>query len=226
MRKVVVAEYLSLDGVVEDPGRIGAFEHRGWIIPYYDDELAAYMLDQLLASDALLLGRTTYEGFLTTWPSRAGDPIADRMNSLPKMVASTTLAEPLAWNASLLSDDVAEEVRKLKQQPGRDLLIYGSQTLVHTLMQRDLIDVFQLMIVPLFLGSGKRFFDEGRDPTTLSLTDARTTGAGVVMLTYRRTANDGHHRSTAVDGIGGDWWSGRTRSSGPEVIGSRALSPP
>jgi dihydrofolate reductase len=219
MRQVVVAEYLSLDGVGEDPGRIGGFERRGWIIPYHDDELAAYMLDQLLASDALLLGRTTYEGFVTTWPARSGDPIADRMNSLPKFVASTTLKEPLEWNATPLSGDVADEVRKLKQQPGQNLLIYGSQTLVHTLMQRDLIDVYQLMFVPLFIGSGKRFFNDGRDPTTLSLTDVRTTGAGVVMLTYQRAANDAD-RSTAVEGTTGDWWLRRQPVSG----GSRALN--
>jgi dihydrofolate reductase len=181
------------------------------MIPYHDDELAAYMLDQLLASDALLLGRTTYEGFVSVWPARSGDPIADRMNSLPKLVASTTLNEPLEWNATLLSGDVADEVQELKQQPGQNLLIYGSQTLVHTLMQRDLIDVYQLMVVPVVLGGGKRFFNDG--PTTLSLADVRTTGAGVVMLTYRRAANDSD-RSTAVDEINGDWWLRRQRVGG------------
>jgi dihydrofolate reductase len=211
MRRIVAAEYLSLDGVGEDPGRLGAFERRGWIVPYYDEELAEYMSDQLFASDALLLGRTTFEGFVSVWPARSGDPIADKMNSLPKFVASTTLDEPLEWNATLLSGDVADEVQSLKQQPGRNLLIYGSRTLVHTLMQRDLIDAFQMMVVPRFLGSGKRFFGEGRDTTPLSLTDVRTTGAGVVILTYERAANDGD-RSTTADGVAGDWWLRRGRA--------------
>ena len=205
MRQVVAAEYLSLDGVGEGPGRIGAFERRGWIIPYYDEELAAYMFDQLAGSDALLLGRTTYEGFVTVWPARSGDPIGDRMNSLPKFVVSTTLKGPLEWNAKLLEGDVAEEVRKLKQQNGGNILIYGSGTLVQTLMRLDLIDTLQIMLVPLVLGSGERFFRDGRDPTTLSLTDVRTTGTGVVMLTYQRPPSDGG-RSTSEGAIGGDWW--------------------
>lgn len=205
MRQIVAAEYLSLDGVGEDPGRIGGFERRGWIIPYYDEELAQYMSDQLSASDALLLGRTTYEGFVTVWPARSGDPIADMMNSLPKFVASTTLNEPLEWNATLLEGDVAEEVRKLKQQPGRNILIYGSGTLVRTLMQLDLIDTYQLMLVPVALGSGERFFRDGHDPTTLSLTDVKMTGAGVVMLTYQRPPNN-RDRSASAEAITGDWW--------------------
>ena len=205
MRQVVAAEYLSLDGVGEDPGRIGAFERRGWIIPYYDDELAAYMSDQLFAADALLLGRTTYEGFVRVWPSRSGDPIGDSMNSLPKLVASTTLTEPLAWNARLLRGDVTDEVRKLKRRPGGNILIYGSGTLVDTLMQHGVIDTFQLMIVPVALGSGERFFRDGHDPTTLSLTDVKTTRAGVVMLTYQRPPDDGE-RSASAEAMSGDWW--------------------
>ena len=208
MRQLVAAEYLSIDGVAEDPGRLGTFEHRGWIIPYYDDELATYMSDQVFAADALLLGRTTYEGFVSVWPARSGDPIADRMNSLPKLVASTTLSEPLEWNATLLEGDVSDEVRKLKQQPGRNILIYGSATLVHTLMQLDLIDALQIMLIPVVLGSGERLFRDRLDPTALSLTDVRTTGAGVVMLTYQRPPNDGG-RSADSAAIDGDWWPGR-----------------
>ena len=204
MRQVVVAEYLSLDGIGEDPGRIGAFERRGWVIPYHDDELAACMLDQLLVSDALLLGRSTYEGFVTTWPARSGDPIADRMNSLPKLVASTTLAEPLEWNANVLRGDVADEIEKRKQQSGGNLLVYGSRTLVHTLMQRDLVDVYQLMLVPLFLGSGRRWFGDGRQ-MPLALADVTTTSAGVVMLTYERAA-EASDRSKMADAGQGDWW--------------------
>lgn len=211
MRQIVAAEYLSLDGVGEDPGRIGAFEHRGWIIPYYDDELAAYMSDQLAASDALLLGRTTYEGFVTVWPARSGDPIADRMNSLPKFVASMTLKAPLEWNARLLEGDIGEEVRKLKQQSGRNILLYGSGTLVRTLMQLDLIDAYQLMLVPVVLGSGERFFKDGHDASKLSLTDVKTTGTGVVMLTYKRPPNSGD-QSASTGALSGDWWLRRGQS--------------
>src|SRR5262249_11032091 len=143
------AEYLSLDGVMEDPGPAGAFEHRGWTTPYWNDELAQWQSDQFFASDALLLGRVTYEEFAAAWPSRSGDPFTDRMNSLPKFVASTTLQEPLAWNASLLKGDVAAEVAKLKQQSGQDILVYGSSGLVHALMQHNLVDEVRCMVYPL-----------------------------------------------------------------------------
>jgi dihydrofolate reductase len=219
MRQIVVAEYLSLDGVGEDPGRIGAFERRGWIVPYYDEELAAYMSDHLSAADALLLGRTTYEGFVTVWPARSGDPIGDRMNNLPKLVASTTLREPLDWNATLLAGDVTEEVQKLKEQPGHDLLVYGSGSLVHTLMQLDLIDTFQLMIAPVALGSGQRFFRDGHPPTTLSLTDIKSTGTGVVVLTYQRRPNDRDAFGSA-DELGGDWWLRRGRGANDQGPGA------
>jgi dihydrofolate reductase len=185
MRKVVAAEYLSLDGVSEDPGGAGAFEHRGWTIPYWNDELAKYQSDQLFASDTLLLGRVTYQEFVASWPLRSGDPFSDRMNSLPKLVASTTLQEPLEWNARLLKGDLAEEVAKLKQQSGQDILIYGSAELVNRLMQHKLIDVYRVMLYPLALGSGKRLFREGGDKTTLRLSEVKTNGAGVVMLTYQ-----------------------------------------
>src|SRR5262249_3024025 len=158
MRKVVVAEYLTLDGVVEDPGPSGEFEHRGWTMPYWNDELATYQSDQLFASDALLLGRVTDEEVAAAVPSRSGDPFTDRMNSLPKFVASTTLDEPLAWNATRLNGDAADYVAALKQQPGQDILVYGSGTLVDTLRQHDLVDEYRFMVYPLLLGSGKRLF--------------------------------------------------------------------
>jgi dihydrofolate reductase len=191
MGRIVAAEYLSLDGVTEDPGGAGEFKYRGWTIPYWNDELAEYQSELLFASDALLLGRVTYEEFVASWPLRSGDPFTDRMNSMPKFVASTTLEEPLEWNATLLRGDLANEVRKLKQkQPGHNLLIYGSGTLVDTLMQHQLIDVYRLMLHPLALGSGKRFFRERDEKTTLTLTDAKTTGTGVVVLTYERVGED------------------------------------
>ncbi len=183
MRKVVAAEYVTLDGVTEDPGPSGGFEKRGWTVPYWNDELLKSQSDLLSASDALLLGRVTYEEFAAAWPLRSGDPFTDRMNSLPKFVASKTLKGPLKWNATLLKGDVADEVAKLKKQAGQNLLIYGSGALVNTLIQRNLIDMYQLMIYPIVLGSGERFFRDGVG-TTLSLSDAKTTAAGVAVLTY------------------------------------------
>jgi dihydrofolate reductase len=185
MARIVAAEYLSLDGVTEDPGPAGEFKYRGWTGPYWNDELAEAQSELLFASGALLLGRVTYEEFVASWPLRSGDPFTDKMNSMPKFVASTTLEEPLEWNSTLLKGDVAVEVQKLKQEPGRDLLIYGSGELVNTLMQHNLIDVYRLMLYPLALASGKRFFREARGKTTLTLADAKTTSTGVVVLSYQ-----------------------------------------
>jgi dihydrofolate reductase len=189
MGKIVAAEYLTLDGVTEDPGPAGDFEHRGWSVSYWNDELADAQSELLFASDALLLGRVTYEEFVASWPSRSGDPFTDKMNSLPKFVASTTVREPLEWNATLLGRDVAKEVRELKEND-QNLLIYGSGTLVDSLMPHNLIDVYRLMLYPLLLSSGTRFFREGGDRTTLTLTDAKPTSAGVVMLTYELTGSE------------------------------------
>jgi dihydrofolate reductase len=185
MAKIVIAEYLTLDGVTEDPGPMGDFEHRGWSVPYWSDELGDEQSKLLFESDALLLGRTTYEEFVASWPLRSGDPFTDRINSMPKFVASTSLAEPLEWNATLLEGEVADEVRKLKEA-GQSLLVYGSGELVKTLIQHDLIDVYRLMLYPLALASGKRFFREGGNPTVLKLSEAKPTGTGVIVLTYER----------------------------------------
>ena len=188
MRKVIAAEYVSLDGVIEDPGPVGEFEHRGWTMPYWNDQLAESQSELLFASDALLLGRVTYEEFVASWPLRSGDPFTDRMNTMPKFVASTTLEEPLDWNATLLRGDVADEVRKLKEQPGRDLLIYGSGDLVNALTQHNLIDVYRVMLYPVALAGGKRLFRERAGKTTLTLVRATPTSTGVVVLTYEPAA--------------------------------------
>jgi dihydrofolate reductase len=190
MRRVVAAEYLSLDGVTEDPGPAGDFKYRGWTSPYWNDELSEYQSELLFASDALLLGRVTYEEFVASWPLRSGDPFTDKMNSMAKFVASKSLSEPLEWNSMLLKGDVAKEVAELKQQPGQDLLIYGSGRLVSTLMQHNLIDVYRLMLYPLVLGAGKRFFRDGVDKTALTLSDTKTTSTGVVVLTYLPAGED------------------------------------
>jgi dihydrofolate reductase len=186
MGRIAAAEYLSLDGVTEDPGSSGEFKYRGWTEPYWNDELSEYQSELLFASDALLLGRVTWEEFVASWPLRSGDPFTDKMNSMPKFVASTTLEEPLEWNSTLLKGDVVDEVQKLKQEPNQNLLVYGSSALVDTLMQHNLIDVYRLMFYPLALASGKRFFREGPTKTTLALSDAKTTSTGVVVLTYER----------------------------------------
>jgi dihydrofolate reductase len=186
MRKIVAAEYVTVDGVMTDPGGVGEIEQGGWSNAYFNDELARYQSDQLFASDALLLGRVTYEGFAAAWPVQEEEEgeFGVRMNALPKFVASTTLDEPLEWNATLLEGDVAEAVRQLKQQPGQDILIYGSGELVNALMPHDLIDEYRLMVHPVILGSGKRLFRGANETVTLRLAAAETTGMGVVMLTY------------------------------------------
>jgi dihydrofolate reductase len=182
MRSVVAAEYLSMDGVTEDPGPAGDFEHRGWTVPYWNDDIEKWQTEQLFASDALLLGRVTWDEFVASWPLRSGDPFTDRMNSLPKFVASTTLQEPLEWNSTLLKGEIVDAVAALKEQPGGDLLIYGSSALVNTLLPHGLIDEYRFMIYPLVLGSGRRFFDEGNDKITLALKRAETSNTGVTLL--------------------------------------------
>jgi len=186
MRKVVAAEYVTVDGVMTDPGGTGEIEHGGWSSPYFNDELAEYQTEQLLASEALLLGRVTFEGFAAAWPSmeETEGEFAVRMNRLPKFVASKTLREPLAWNGTLLNGDVAQAVEKLKEQPGQDLLIYGSGELVNALHPHGLIDEYRLMVFPVTLGMGKHLFREGGRTRDLTLSDAKMTSSGVALLTY------------------------------------------
>ena len=149
MRKVIVSEFVTLDGVIEAPDQ--------WQFPFWNDETGKFKLDELFASDALLLGRVTYQEFAAAWPSMTDEEgFADRMNSLPKYVGSTTLKEPLGWNATLIKGNIAQEVSKLKQQPGQDILISGGAGLVHSLMKHDLIDEYRLLVYPVVLGSGKR----------------------------------------------------------------------
>jgi dihydrofolate reductase len=187
MRNVVAAEYLTIDGVMTDPGGVGEIEQGGWSNPYFNEELAKYQSEQLFASDALLLGRVTFEGFAAAWPSmvETEGEFAVRMNALPKYVASTSLREPLPWNGTLLKGDVREQVAKLKEQPGQDLLIYGSGELVNALHSHGLIDEFRLMVFPVTLGVGKHLFGEGSGKHNLKLADAKTTRTGVALLGYQ-----------------------------------------
>lgn len=191
MGRIVVSQFVTLDGVVEDPGGSEEFAHGGWAFQFDrgadGDE---FKLDEALASDALMLGRTTYEGFARAWPSREGE-FADKFNTMPKYVVSTTLEEPLEWNNStLIESNVAEEVAGLKQRGG-DILLNGSVRLAQTLMEHGLIDEYRLMVFPVVLGSGKRLFGAAGETRTLRLAEARPVGPdGVLILTYR-TAETG-----------------------------------
>jgi len=175
--KVVVSEFVSLDGVMAER----------WSFRSSGKEQPQYKFDDLAAADALLLGRVTYEGFAAAWPSVTDEGgFAERMNGYPKYVGSTTLQEPLEWNNStIIKGNVAEEVSRLKQHTGKDILIFGSADLVNTLMPHNLIDEYRLMVFPIVVGRGKRLFGDGIDTTVLELVDTKAFGSGVVVLTYR-----------------------------------------
>lgn len=183
MGKLVATEYVSLDGVMEEPGM--------WSFPFWNDEAMQFKNDELFASDALLLGRITYEGFAKAWPTMPDTgAFGERMNGLPKYVASTTLTS-LEWNNShLLTGNVADAVSKLKQQHGQDILLSGSGQLLRSLMQHDLIDEYRLMLHPIVLGSGKRLFPDESHKTTLRLVDTKTTSTGIVILTYHPASDE------------------------------------
>jgi dihydrofolate reductase len=197
MRDIVLSEFLTLDGVMQAPGdsdedREGGFEYGGWQMPYIDDVFGEAIAKGLGEAGGYLLGRKTYEIFAAFWPNQpADDPFASTLNSLPKYVASRTLEAPLKWNNStLIEGDVAQEVAKLKQEPGKNLVVIGSGALAQTLMQNDLVDEYQLMVHPLVMGSGKRLFADGGMKLPLKLVDTKTTGTGVLILTYRREETD------------------------------------
>jgi len=174
VRKVVVTEFISLDGVMEEPA---------WTAPYWNDEIAKFKGEESSASDALLLGRVTYQGFAAAWPE-SKDEGADYFNSVRKHVVSKTLEEPLGWNNStLIKDNVVEKITNLKQQDGKDLAVHGSATLVQTLMQHDLVDRYRLLVYPVIVGNGKRLFKEGI-PATLKLLGSQSFSSGVVALVY------------------------------------------
>ncbi|SRR5712692_7960582 len=190
MRKLIVSEFVTLDGVMEDPGGAEKFRHGGWTRPYWNEEIGKFKFDELFASDALLLGRVTYQGFATAWPSMTDEAgFADKMNNLPKYVVSKTLKEVKWNNSKLIKENVAEEVSKLKEQPGRDILIFGSAALVQSLMQYDLIDEYQLLVYPLALGSGKRLFG---DLSNLKLVGTKQFSSGVVALHYQPELTPAH----------------------------------
>ena len=186
MGRIVVTEFVSLDGVVEDPGGSESFKHGGWSFQIdRGDEGSAFKLEETMATDALLLGRVTYEGFADAWPSRDGD-FADRFNSMPKYVVSSTLEDPEWNNSTVLEGDLASEVAALKERYERDIVVHGSAQLVQWLIERDLVDELRLMVYPVVLGGGKRLFGETSDLKRLRLVDTKTVGDGVLILTYGR----------------------------------------
>jgi dihydrofolate reductase len=184
MGRIVVTEFVSLDGVVEAPGGGEGFKHDGWSFEINRGEGDKFKLDETLSSEALLLGRVTYEGFAAAWPSREGE-FADKFNTMPKYVVSSTLDEPEWNNTTVLKGDVAEEVAKLKQEQNGDVVVHGSPRLVQSLLEHDLVDELRLMVFPVVLGSGKRLFGETTDKKPLRLVDSKVVGDGVTILVYQ-----------------------------------------
>jgi dihydrofolate reductase len=213
MGRIVITEFVSLDGVAEDPGAIGRFKHAGWtlqtdreaggeerrglaqasdrsqLLARVPIAVAEYKLRETLGTEALLLGRRTYEEFAGLWPSRDGE-FADKFNSLPKYVVSSTLEDPEWNNSMVLAGDVGEQVSSLKRDLNGEIAVHGSIRLARTLIEHDLADELRLMVYPLVLGSGERLFGELTDKKPLRLVDTRTLGDGVVMCTYEAVARE------------------------------------
>ncbi|GAA4894493.1 dihydrofolate reductase family protein [Streptomyces coeruleoprunus] len=194
MARLTLTTFLSLDGVMQAPGgpdedRSGGFAYGGWLVPFFDDDMGRFVNEVFGRVDAFLLGRRTYEIFASYWPkvTDPADPIAGPLNSLPKYVVSRTL-DKVDWQGSrLVQGDVVEAVTRLKEQPGREIQIHGSGTLAQTLIAHGLIDEYNLLVFPVFLGAGRRLFPQGGTPTAFELTAHRTTKAGVTIQTYRPT---------------------------------------
>jgi len=192
MCKIVVMENLSLDGVMQAPGRAdedlrGDFERGGWALPYQDAVMGRIMAGGMADVGPLLFGRRTYEDFFSAWHGRNDNPFTEVLDNAQKYVVSTTLAEPLPWcHSTLLKGDVADAVARLKEQPGKDILVMGSGALVGSLIRHDLVDDYVLLIHPLVLGSGRRLFPDHGAFAALRLVDATPTTTGVVIATYRQ----------------------------------------
>jgi dihydrofolate reductase len=189
MRKLIVTEFVSIDGVMDSPGGEPGYKHSGWTFAHADGEdHFQYKLDEVMEADALLIGRVTYESFAGAWPDRTDEAgFADKMNAMPKYVVSATLEDPEWNNTTVVKGDVAQEVRKLKEGDGGPIAIMGSRTLVQSLYDHDLVDEYRLMVFPVVLGSGRRLFpDDVADKTPLKLTDVKRYESGVAVHTYER----------------------------------------
>ena len=190
MGQIVVTEFVSLDGVMEDPGGAEDFKHGGWSFKISrGDEGDKFKLDETFASEALLLGRVTYEGFAEAWPSRDGE-FADKFNNMPKYVVSSTLSAPEWNNSTVLNGDVVKEVGKLRREIDGDIVVHGSAMLVQTLLEHDLVDQLRLMVFPVVLGSGKRLFGDTSGTKPLRLVDSKVVGDGVTILVYEPASNE------------------------------------
>ena len=189
MRKLVVSEFVSLDGVMQAPGGAdedteGGFKHGGWTLPYWHDDIGAHFFQSMQECDAFLLGRKTWQGHAVFESMEEGDPFGDLMKAMPKYVVSTTLQSADAWrNSTIISQDIVEEVRKLKQQPGKNIYTDGSSVLVHTLAQHNLVDEYSLLVYPLVLGSGKRVFPADLR-IDMKLVETKPFPTGVVLMRY------------------------------------------
>lgn len=185
MRKIIVTEFVSLDGVFEDPGGSEKFKYGGWTMKYINEEFMKFKLNELRDSDALLLGRITYEGFAKAWPGRKDEVgFADKFNSMPKYVVSKTLKKAEWNNSHIIKNNLVEEIKKLKKQSGKNIVVHGSGTLARFLIEQGLVDELTLLLYPVVLGAGKRLF-EGMSKTDLKLVESKFFSSGVVVLRYQ-----------------------------------------
>ena len=193
MRELIVAEFITLDGVIQAPGGAdedmdGGFTHGGWTVPYWHDDIGAHFFQAMSKADAILLGRKTWQIHGTAFEPMVDDPFADTLNNMPKYVVSTTLDSAAAWrNSTLIRDNVVEAVRALKAQPGKNIFVDGSSVLVPLLSEHDLVDEYSLHVYPIVLGSGKKLFADGKR-LDMALAEATPLPTGVVYMRYRRSA--------------------------------------
>lgn len=187
MSKLIVSEFVSLNGVIEAPGGEEGHPHTNWVLDYHDSELVQYKLDEVLGADSLLIGRVTYESFAGAWPSREGE-MADKLNDMPKYIVSSTLEDPEWSNSTVLEGDVRGAVSKLRQESDGEILVHGSARLVHSLIENDLVDEYRLMVFPVVIADGKRMFPDSPRKHRLKLVDTRRFGSGVIVHTYQRHA--------------------------------------
>jgi dihydrofolate reductase len=186
MGRIVVTEFVSVDGVMEDPGGSESFKHGGWSFEYSrGDDGDKFKLDETMQSAAMLLGRTTYEGFADSWPEREGE-FADKFNGMPKYVVSSTLRDPSWGNTTVLDGDLTSAVAKVRDETDGDVVVHGSAQLVQGLIANDLVDELRLMVFPVVLGDGKRLWGETDDKKPLRLTDSKVVGDGVAIMVYQR----------------------------------------
>jgi dihydrofolate reductase len=193
MRELIIAEFITLDGVIQAPGGAdedteGGFTHGGWTWPYWHDDIGAHFFEAMAEADTFLLGRKTWQIHGSAFEPMIGDPFADALNNIPKYVVSTTLKSASAWrNSTLIRENVVDSIRQLKEQPGKNILLDGSSVLAQTLAQNDLVDEYRLHVYPIVLGTGKRLFPEGKR-LNLTLVGASPLPTGVVFMRYRRAA--------------------------------------